>query len=225
MTKEEIKTTKEISYSEMRKEWRKISRTNGKAWTFFLVWLIIYAISYAIWFTCGISAWIFWFSDSIIFDQFMNILWYTVEILSALWIISISLNIINWANSKVNDYFKSYTRDRIWKFFLWTLLVSALIVVWFMCLIIPWIIVAVRLKFTVFSIIDKWLDPVEAIKYSRTITKWHFREIVWFDLYFFLFNILWMLCLLIWLIWTIPMYQLATARYYKLLSENNEEKK
>lgn len=225
MAQKQTKANKEISFSEMRKEWWEISRTESKARTFLLIWLIIYGISYAIWIVFWILWWILWIYDSIIFDEFMRILWYVIEILSTLWIISISLDFINWIYAKVNDYFKAYTWDRIRKYFLWTILVSAITAVWFVFLIIPWMIAAVRLKFAIFSIIDKWLDPVEAIKYSRNITKWHFREIVWFDLYFLFFNFLWLLCIFIWLIRTIPMAQLATARYYRLLSEIYEENK
>ncbi len=220
MTEGQEKATKAISFPEMRKEWRRISRTNGKARTFLLIEIIIYAIFCVIWFSFWIIAWITWLSENIIFDQFMNILWYAIEILSTLWIISIGLELINWINAEIKDYFKAYTRDRIRKYLLWTILLSAIISLWIVCLIIPWIIAAVRLKFTLYAVIDKWLDPVEAIKYSRNITKWHFREIIWFDLYLLFFNILWMLCIFIGLIWTIPMTQLATTKYYKILSES-----
>ena len=140
MTEGQAKATKAISFSEMRKEWRRISRTNGKARTFLLIEIIIYAIFCVIWFSFWIIAWITWLSENIIFDQFMNILWYAIEILSTLWIISIGLELINWINAEIKDYFKAYTRDRIRKYLLWTILLSAIISLWIVCLIIPWII-------------------------------------------------------------------------------------
>lgn len=206
----------------MRKEWRKISRWKSKARTFLLITLIIYWISFILWIIDGIVCDILWIEwDSIIPNLVTNILW----IIFSIWILSFTLDLINWIDAKVKNFWAGITRDRTRKWVLWAILTWILVVLWFLALIIPGIIVSVRLTFVLYAVIDKWLDPTEAIKYSWNITKWHFREIIWFNFYFLFFNILWMLCLIIWLIRTWPMTQLATARYYKLLSEIYEENK
>ncbi len=206
----------------MRKEWRKISRTNGKAGTFLLISLIVFLIYFGIWILDNVLCEILWIEwDNLIPNFITNIL----SIIFSIWILSFTIDLINWIDAKVKNFWDWMTRDRIRKGVLWAILTSIFIILWFLILIIPWIIVSVRLTFVLYAVIDKWLDPIEAIKYSRNITKWHFREIVWFNLYFLFFNIIGMLCLLIWLIRTWPMTQLATARYYKLLSEIYEENK
>jgi len=220
MTKKETKTTKEISFSEMRKEWRKISRTQGKAGMFLLITLLIYLIFFGIWIIDWILWEILWIEwESVIPNFVTNI----ISIIFSIWILAFTLDLINWIDAKIKNFWEWMTRDRIWKGVLCSILTSIFTIIWFILLIIPWIIIWVRLMFVLYAIIDKWLDPIEAIKYSWNITKWHFREIIWFEFYFLFFNIIWMLCLIVWLIRTWPMSQLATARYYKLLSEIYEE--
>lgn len=220
MTKKETKTTKEISFSEMRKEWWKLSRTQGKAGTFLLITLLIYLIFFGIWIVDGILCEIFWIEwESIIPDFIVDI----ISIIFSIWFLAFTLDIINWIDARIKNFWEGMTWDRIWKGVLCSFLQSIFIILWILCLIIPGIFVSVRLIFALYAVIDKWLDPVEAIKYSWNITKWHFREIIWFEFYFLFFNILWMLCFIVWLIRTWPMTQLATARYYKLLSEIYEE--
>jgi hypothetical protein len=53
------------------------------------------------------------------------------------------------------------------------LLVIALVVLGFFALIIPGIIIACRLCFVPFIVMDKKLDPIEAVEYSWKITRGH----------------------------------------------------
>ena len=221
MTRKETKTNKKISFSEMRKEWRRISRKDGKARTFLVISLIIFIIFLGIWIIDSILGEMLWTDGEPIIPNFViNI----ISTIMSIWTLAFTLDLINWIDAKIKNFWNGMTRDRIWKGILCSILTTIFIIVWLILLIIPWIIVSVRLKFALYAIIDKWLDPIEAIKYSWNITKWHFREIIWFEFYFLFFNIIWMLCLIVWLIRTWPMAQLATARYYKLLSEIYEEK-
>lgn len=213
---------KEISFSEMRKEWWKISWTNQKALTFLAISLIIFGITFGIWLLDGILC----YALGIEWDSLLPSLVYNViSIIFSIWLLAFWFELINWRDVKVKDYWKWLTRDRIWKWVLGSMLAWVFVALGLLLFIIPWIIISVRLKFIIFAIIDKWLDPVEAVKYSRNITKWHFWEIIGFDFYFLFFNIIWMLCLIVWLIRTWPMTQLATTRYYKVLSamyDNNQ---
>jgi uncharacterized membrane protein len=53
------------------------------------------------------------------------------------------------------------------------LLVFALVVLGFFALIIPGIIIACRLAFTAYIIMDKKLDPIEAVELSWKLTRGH----------------------------------------------------
>ncbi len=216
VTKENNQEKKVIRFSDIRKEWWKISRTNWKARQYFLIYLIIFGIFLWVWLLDRLLCYIIWIEwDSLIPDIFYNIL----SQIFALWTLAFSFALIRWIDAKVGTFWNSLTRDRIWKWVLWMILYWTFIGIWFIFLIIPWIILSVRLRFLLCAVIDKEMDPLEAIKYSWNITKWHFREIVRFDIYFWFFNLLWMLCLFIWLVWTIPMTQLAMVRYYMSLCE------
>jgi hypothetical protein len=207
---------KEIVYSELRKEWWRISWKESKAVTYLLISLVIWLIYFGL----GTIDFLFWKLTWLEWEWILPGLVYDViGFIFAFWFVAISLDFINWISVKFKNFWEHLTRDRIRKCVLCSFLVSIIIAVWFLLLIIPWIYFACRLKFVIYSIVEKWLDPIEAIEYSWNITKWHVWEIFWFDLYFFFFNLIWLLCLIVWLVRTVPMYQLATARYYKLLCE------
>jgi uncharacterized membrane protein len=76
------------------------------------------------------------------------------------------------------------------------LLVFALVVIGFFALIIPGIIIACRLAFVSFIIMDKKLDPIEAVELSWKLTKGHGWQIFFMgfvSIFIFIFG----LCLLI----------------------------
>jgi hypothetical protein len=76
------------------------------------------------------------------------------------------------------------------------LLVFALVVLGFFALIIPGIIIACRLAFVSFIIMDKKLDPIEAVELSWKLTKGHGWQIFFMgfvSIFIFIFG----LCLLI----------------------------
>lgn len=222
MTQKQTKTNKEISFSEMRKEWWEISRTNGKAWTFLLISLIIFGIFFGIWVIDVLLGELIWTNKESVIPNFVTNI---ISITLSIWTLAFTLDLINWIDAKIKNFWDGMTRDRIWKGVVASILSGLLILAWLVLFIIPGIIISVRLIFVLYAVIDKWLDPIQALEYSWKITKWHFREIIWFEFYFLFFNIVWMLCLIVWLIRTWPMTQLATARYYKLLSEIYEENK
>ena len=218
-TKEKTASLHPIVFSEIRKEWWNISRKYGRALQYLIIYLIISGIYLWLWLLDYALCYILWIQwDTLIPDLFTKILW----IIFSIWLLWFTFDLIKWVDAKIKNFWKAMNRDTIWRWVLWMILYGTFVALWCILFIIPWIIVAVRLKFTLYAVLDKWMDPTEAIKYSWNITKWHFREIVRFDIYLSFFNIIWMLCLIVWLVWTVPMTQLAMARYYLSLSEMYE---
>jgi len=216
-----------IQDSSLLKEWNRAYCKAFKDWSWNLVWrnkyawkfFVIYLIMFWIWILMSyLDLWLTilcWLDP----DQYsLSIFGDIANAILMVWLLWFSFNIAKWLAQKVDDFFHEINWNRIWKYFVWWLLYWLVVLGWFILLIIPWIIFSVRFQFFMYAIIDKWLWPVDALKYSWRITKWRFWEIVWIDLYFWLINILWMLCLIIWLIWTTAMTNLATARYYRLIS-------
>lgn len=193
---------------------------NKYGWKFFVIYLIIW------WIGALMSLLDSWLTSLV----WMNPEEYSLSIFSDLadivlwiWLLWFSFNIAKWLFQKVDDFFHEITIDRFWKYLVWGILYGLIVFGWCILLLIPWIIFAIRFKFFTYAIVDKWLWPVDALKYSWRITKWRAGEIFWFDCYFLWWNIVWMLCLLVGLVWTSAMTNISTARYYRLISNLYEK--
>lgn len=99
---------------------------------------------------------------------------------------------------------------------------SIIVVGGFILLIIPGIIFAIMYGFQSILIIDKGMGPIDALKESARITKgvrWH---LFLFALSLLVLNIIGAICLVVGLLVTIPVTNLAIVHVYrKLLSETN----
>ena len=85
------------------------------------------------------------------------------------------------------------------------------------------ILLAIRFSFVNQAIADKNLGIIEALKYSWKITENHFWDLIRFHIYFLLWNILGLLCLIVGVIWTSTMRQIAFSKLYLELSEQAEQ--
>ena len=197
------------------KNWSwNLARRQGYMWKYFVIWLITWAFwMIANFFDSWLSA-LIWMQEGTSLNLFNNI----VSIVLWVWLLWFFFNIAKWLAQKVDNLFHEITWDRIRKTFVWGLLFALIMMGGLLLLVIPWIIFSTRFSFFAYAIVDKWYWPVDALKYSWRITKWHFWEIVWFWLYFCLINMLWLLCLIIGIFWTSAMTNMAAARYYRLLS-------
>lgn len=215
------KSSSEISFFELRKEAWNIVWNQKKAGIFLLIWLVISLIFVAYYVLNS-----FFFSSlEVMSDSFLVAVGKTIlSIIFWIWFISFSLAFFQWISVNFSTYWKWISRSRVRKAVVGDMLFSVCIFLGFLFFIVPWIILLVRLQFFLYAIVDKWFWPIKALKWSWSITKGHFWEIVVFHLYFCFFNILWFLCLLVWLVRTVPMTMLATAKYYLLLSEQYEKK-
>jgi hypothetical protein len=207
------------------------------AWKYFVIFLIILWISIVAGLLDWLLSYAFWLDSDHSFSLFSDI----AGVVLSVWLLWVSINIAKWLVQKIWDFFREITWNRIWKVFcvsivIWIIMVFCsaifiaslisseswvnipLLVLWII-LLACWIFVGLRLNFAQYAVVDKWYWPKEALVYSRNITKWHFWEIVLFSLYFVAINLLWMLCVLVGLVWTVPMTYLATSKYYRMLSE------
>lgn len=188
----------------------------------------------------------------ILYIDSFKFFWYWVLMLWFIWLTGVSLSLAKWRMTNLSDFFWAITRDNIRKLAIWYLLtlwpiiltqmlwtvnlpISVVLSVW-LCLLF-----STKLIFFQFAIIDKWYNPIKAIKYSRDITKWYFRKTLQFYLVFIVwYNILrislcillryleipiqLIMCIIIWLILIIPTVTLSFMRFYCTLSEKYELK-
>lgn len=208
------------AYFKVFKNWSwNLVWNNKYGWKFFVISLITWAIGMLAWFFDAWLSSLLWLEEGVSLSIFRSI----VNVVLWVWLVWFSFNIAKWLFQKVDDFFHEITWDRIWKICVSSLVFWLIVFGWLILLVIPWIIFSVRFQFFGYAIVDKWLSPIDALKYSWRITKWRFWEIIWFDFYFVLINLLWMLCLLVGLIWTSAMTNISTARYYRLISNMYEK--
>lgn len=105
-----------------------------------------------------------------------------------------------------------------WRFLGAAILMLLAIVGGLILLIVPGIIVAIALTFTLYLVIDKGLGPVEAMKESWRLTKGRRWKLFGLSLAIVGINLLGMLALFVGLVVTVPITMLATAHAYRVLS-------
>ncbi len=200
-----IKTWEVIKYA-----WKESKKNTTK----YLLWFWIYIL-------LTIVSWIFDTETnilgshnlSIVITTLLQVLWIWI----GLWLTKISLDIVYKRQYKIKNLF-------VWFIpflkFIWAYILTLLIViVGYILLIIPGIIRWVRLNFVAHLVLEKNLSPLKAIKASWKMTKGLVGNILWLNIVAWLINILWLLCLVVWLIWTIPVVIIANAYLYKKISE------
>lgn len=84
-------------------------------------------------------------------------------------------------------------------------------------------LLAIRFSFVNQAIADKNLGIIEGFKYSWKITENHFWDLIVFHIYFLLWNIVGFLCLIVGVIWTSTMRQIAFSKLYLELSEQADK--
>ena len=224
-------------FKRLRKRAWNLVRTEKKAWKFFVIWLIIFAIWLCCWFFDSFITLAIWIENT----EF-SLISSLASMILTIGLIGFVLKIVKENDAKIENFWKSITRDRIWKTLVWTLLIwiiyAAPIILFVLCskiwnstiqtilLILVMIIlcyITIKVSFTQYIIVDKWLMPMESIKLSWKITKWHFWEIVGLGIVILFWNLIWLLCLAIGLIWTIPMTQLMMWKYYRSIVSQYEK--
>lgn len=89
--------------------------------------------------------------------------------------------------------------------------------------IAAFVLLSIRFSFVNQAIADKNLGIIEGFKYSWKITENHFWDLIRFHIYFLLWNILGLLCLIVGFIWTSTMRQIAFSKLYLELSEQADK--
>jgi len=96
---------------------------------------------------------------------------------------------------------------------------GVIILVGLLLLIIPGIIAAVLLMFAQLAVVDKNLNPVEALKESYMLAKPHLWQLVLFSFAILALNIVGLFALVIGLLVTVPVSVIAVAHVYKKLAK------
>jgi uncharacterized membrane protein len=106
---------------------------------------------------------------------------------------------------------------RFFPFLLAQIVYGLIVAAGMLLLIVPGIIWAIRFGFFSFFIVDRKLDPIEALRASWRLTRGHTLELFWFGLLIVGINILGAIALGIGLLITIPTTAIAAAHVYRRL--------
>ena len=146
-----------------------------------------------------------------------------ISLLSTFCIVSFSLAYATKGSFVLEDLFAELTFRRFVYYFLAFLLVGIAIFGGLILIIIPGIILAVRLSLVRYIAVEKEIKPVDAFKESIELTRGHGWTIVGFGLLSVLVNILGAICLIVGLLFTIPLTTIAFAVLYRQLSGRGNE--
>jgi len=124
----------------------------------------------------------------------------------------------NGKNIALDDLFDLV--DKRWIYFVFAAaLKTLLIMVGFLCLILPGIYIAVRLMFTELLVLDKGMRPVKALRTSLKMTKGHFWKLLLFSLCMTLVVILGFVVLIVGVLPATVIGTFAVIHVYKSLSD------
>lgn len=79
------------------------------------------------------------------------------------------------------------------------------------------VILGLRLSMVSYIVIEKNIGPWAAIKQSWALTKWRISNLFALNILLGFINILWVLAIFVGLFWTLPLFYLAGAIFYKKL--------
>jgi len=130
--------------------------------------------------------------------------------------IRIALNFVDGLSSKYETLFSGM--PLFLKYLAAVIIFIVLVGVGLVLLVVPGIIVGVRLMFFGPLIVDKGLEPIDAIKKSFEMTKGKTWDLFLFTLIVFGLNILGLLCLGVGLLLTLPLTSIATMDIYRKIN-------
>lgn len=145
-----------------------------------------------------------------------------VGILASFIITMFSLGYAENGSFSYHEFIKMLTFPKFAYYFLGVLVSGIFIGMGFFALIIPGIILAIRFAFVRFIVAENQVGPLEACRQSAKFTRGNRWKLLGFFVAAFFFNLLGLLCLVVGLLYTLPVTRIATAVVYKKLRGANE---
>lgn len=140
-----------------------------------------------------------------------------LRLLFILCMTSASLSIVYSSVLKLKNFADNLNAKTMLYYVLGYILYVAWVLLWTILLIVPWIIIAMRWKFFDMGVLKEWLNPIKAIKHSRHLTKGHVWDLISLTVMQSAIQVLWILCVVVWLLWTIPTARIADVKAYEIL--------
>ena len=146
---------------------------------------------------------------------------YLVNLIVTMGLLRISLKFVDNEKPQITDLFSC--APLLLKYIISSILFAAIVALGLMLLIIPGIIMAIRLSFNFYFIVDKGVGPIEALKSSFNITRDNTGNLFIFGIIATLLNFLGALPFCIGLFITVPIVMVAYAYIYRQLVSGSSE--
>ncbi len=130
-------------------------------------------------------------------------------------IIRITIKILDDVRGGIDDFKVNW--DIVWRLVLGCILYGLIVIVGLVLLIVPGIIFAIRYYFYAYLIIDKGMQPMEALKASAKMTQGEKGHLFLYALATIGVTLLGFLVILIGLLWAVPTVAIATTWIYRKL--------
>lgn len=151
----------------------------------------------------------------------ITILSWVISIVLAIGMIKIALSFCDERKPPIGMLFDAW--GCFWRYLGTAILYFLIVLGGFILLIIPGIVWAIKFSLCFYFVIDKDLDPIEALKASSRTTMGVKLELFAFGILCSLINILGMLCLLVGIFAAYPVVIVANALVYRQLMAQTPE--
>lgn len=148
----------------------------------------------------------------------LSVVFFLLSQLIELGSLFINLRLVDGKKASFNDLFSQ--SGVLIKGILAAILYGLIVLVGFICLIIPGIWLAIRLQYCKYLVVDQKMGPVEALKGSWKMTKGNVWNLIGFGFALLLLNLLGLMALVVGIIVTAPISMIAAAFVYRKLSVN-----
>ncbi len=152
---------------------------------------------------------------------FTVILGWVINIVLGIGLIKIALGFCDEQRPVLGTLFDAW--DCFWRYLGAAVLYFLIVLGGFILLIVPGVVLSIKFGLCFYFVVDKGLDPIDALKASSRTTmgvKW---QLFGFGILCFLINLLGLLCLLVGMFATLPTVMVANALVYRQLTAQTPE--
>jgi len=151
--------------------------------------------------------------DSALISFILIIVSWVVSIIVGIGFVKTGLRLCNNEKGEFSDLYSHW--NLFWPFFAMSILNGLAVMGGILLLIIPGIILAIRLQFAPYLVVEKGSGPIEALKQSWALTQGLTIKLFLFGLVGFFINIAGALCLFVGLFVSVPVTWLGALYVYK----------
>jgi uncharacterized membrane protein len=156
-------------------------------------------------------------SGSFLLSFLFSLVMWVINSIFSMGVINITLKFVDKKKPSLKDL---YYTQKLFNYILASILRGLIILGGFILLIVPGIILAVKLQFAEYLVVDRKLNYDAALRGSWKMTKGVKWNLFLLGILLFLINLLGLLCLAVGLLVTVPLAMVAEAYVYrKLLSQ------